>query len=81
MFALVTPDAHIKREHKNVINQTVTYRPVWPAVSAPDFYCNVNLQFVFTDVTQIKTTYLLTYLLISKSANQFALVFTCLSLV
>ena len=44
---------------KNVIIQTVTYRPVWPAVSAPDFYFNVYLQCVFTDVTQIKTTYLL----------------------
>ena len=60
MFALVTPDAHIMRKHKNVIIQTVTYRPVWPAVSAPDFYCNVYRQCVFTDVTQIKMTYLLT---------------------
>ena len=48
------------REHENVIIQTVTYRPVWPAVSAPDYYCNVYLQCVFTDVTQIKITYLLT---------------------
>ena len=47
------------REHENVIIQTVTYRPVWPAVSAPDYYCNVYLQCVFTDVTQIKITYLL----------------------
>ena len=48
------------REHKNVIIQTVTYRPVWPAVSAPDCKCNVYLQCVFTDVTQTKMTYLLT---------------------
>ena len=54
------------REHENVIIQTVTYRPVWPAVSAPDFYSNVYLQCVFTDVTQIKMTYLLTYSVMSK---------------
>ena len=47
----------ILRKHKNVIIQTVTYRPVWPAVSAPDFYCNVYFQCVFTDVTKIKMTY------------------------
>ena len=48
----------ILRKHKNVIIQTVTYRPVWPAVSAPDFYCNVYFQCVFTDVTKIKMTLL-----------------------
>ena len=31
-------------EHKNVNIQTVTFRPVWPAVSALDFYYNVYLQ-------------------------------------
>ena len=39
----------------------VTYRPVWPAVSAS--YCFIALKmfffFAFTDVTLIKTTYLL----------------------
>ena len=57
MYALVTLDAHIKRKNKNVIILIVSYRPVWPAVSSQDLYCNVYLQCVFTDVTQIKTTY------------------------
>ena len=64
---------------KNVIIQTVTYRPVWPAVSAPDFYFNVYLQCVFTDVTQIKTTYLL--VLQKKTLKLFDTVYCCTNLI
>ena len=51
----------------------VTYRPVWPAVSAPSKRTKMFvLLCVFTDVTLIKMTYLLILTLQTKSRFEFS---------
>ena len=59
-------ESHIQHKHKKWFHSffncsamicKVTYRPVWPAVSAPIHIVMYVFLCVFTDVTKIKTTH------------------------